>query len=157
MVELKVYVDGSYMKEQCKGGYVVLKGDDPILARKVLVKIQKYTSGRNVTGELFAAFTAIADISATVGENMPIKVVIYHDYKGIADFVTGAQVPSKDMPIYYTKMVNSILAVYKKLDLHFVKVKGHSNNKWNDIADTIAKGYTPSGFESIMADTAVYE
>lgn len=27
----------------------------------------------------------------------------------------------------------------KLIEVEFVKVKGHSNNKWNDIADTLAK------------------
>lgn len=64
------------------------------------------------------------------------ELTIYHDYEGIAKWPLGLWKTNKDGTIAYKKYYEDIK---KELDVHFVKVKGHSGDKYNDLADKLAK------------------
>lgn len=63
---------------------------------------------------------------------------IVHDYQGISSFVTGAWTPKTVEAKKYTTTMKGLIKEYD-LKIHFVKVKGHSDNEFNDLADKLAK------------------
>ena len=89
-------------------------------------------SMRNVAGEITASEETIRwAISRGIR-----TVVIYHDYEGIAKWCTGEWKTNKEGTIRYKAFYES---VKDRLNIQFVKVKGHSGNAGNDRADKIAK------------------
>ena len=95
--------------------------DDPELA-----------SMRNVSGEIFGSMAAM-DFAIEHG----IKhIAIYHDYAGIEKWCTGDWRANKPGTIAYKKYYEQ---AKKKVDITFCKVKGHSGDKYNDLADMLAK------------------
>ena len=89
-------------------------------------------SMRNVAGEITASEETIRWAIARGIRT----VVIYHDYEGIAKWCTGEWKTNKEGTIRYKAFYES---VKDRLNIQFVKVKGHSGNAGNDRADKIAK------------------
>ena len=86
----------------------------------------------NVAGEIKGSEAAM---QYAVDHNIP-EITIYHDYEGIAKWCTGAWKATKPGTIAYQAFYREAV---KKVKVHFVKVKGHSNDKYNDMADQLAK------------------
>ena len=86
----------------------------------------------NVAGEIKGAEAAMRYAVA----NQIEKIVIYHDYEGIAKWCNGAWKANKDGTKAYKEYYDSLEG---KLGIQFVKVKGHSGDKYNDMADRLAK------------------
>ena len=87
---------------------------------------------RNVAGEIKGSEVAIK-----YAISKGIKAIkIYHDYEGIAKWCTGEWKANKEGTIAYKKFYDSIK---EKIHVEFVKVKGHSGDKYNDVADMLAK------------------
>ena len=61
---------------------------------------------------------------------------LYYDYEGIEKWCTGEWKTNKRGTIDYKEYYNSVKDV---LDVRFIKVKGHSGDKYNDMADSLAK------------------
>lgn len=129
---VNAYVDGSYNSSTCQysGAAVILLGDNDIIE---LSKACKDDSSklRNVAGELLGAELAIEYCK----KHGISKLAIHHDYEGIgawADDVWKAKLPE-------TKAYrNYVFDSREILDIKFIKVKGHSGNKYNDRADYLA-------------------
>lgn len=86
---------------------------------------------RNISGEITAAMHAAQWIDYNVG-----KGIIYHDYTGVADWVTGKWQTSKK----YTKMYVDFMKPFYTLGIiDFKWVKGHTNVVGNEIADKLAR------------------
>jgi len=64
------------------------------------------------------------------------EIIIYHDYEGIAKWCLGEWKTNKEGTKAYKEYYNSLK---DKVNIRFVKVKGHSNDKYNDMADMLAK------------------
>ena len=128
---VKAYVDGSFYNGEYSYGVVILrdgketffsgKGNNPGLAGM-----------RNVAGEIKGAEAAMHyAVEEGIGE-----IVIYHDYEGIAKWCLGEWKTNKEGTKAYKEYYNSLK---DKVNIRFVKVKGHSNDKYNDMADMLAK------------------
>ena len=66
-----------------------------------------------------------------------IKTIdIFHDYEGIAAWCTGAWQAKQEGTKDYKKYYNSIK---DKVSVRFVKVKAHSGDTYNELADNLAK------------------
>lgn len=127
------YVDGSYnvsTKEFSCGAVLFLNGEelhfsnrynDPYLAEM-----------RNVAGEIKGSETIM---TYCIEHNIP-QVTIYHDYEGVAKWATGEWKANKEGTKAYRSFCEN---ASKKLKFRFVKVKGHSGDKYNDLADSLAK------------------
>ena len=70
-----------------------------------------------------------------IDQNIP-KLKIYHDYEGISRWCLGEWQAAKKGTISYVSFYNKIK---NKLKVKFVKVKGHSGDKYNELADKLAK------------------
>ncbi|MBM7836334.1 RNase H family protein [Clostridium sardiniense] len=69
------------------------------------------------------------------------KITIYYDYQGIEPWVkkVGNKREWKAKNDYTKGYVKKFDELSEKIKIEFVKVKGHSKDKWNDEADRLAK------------------
>ncbi len=127
------YVDGSYNIETqqfsfgvvmfCNGAEHTFSQSfsDPLLA-----------SMRNVAGEIKGAEKAMGYCV----ENNIKSLEIYYDYEGIEKWCTGEWKTNKEGTIAYKRFYDE---ASKSVNIFFNKVKGHSGDKYNDMADRLAK------------------
>lgn len=127
------YVDGSYnnvTKEFSYGVVMFHNGSEKHFSQKVDNK--ELAEMRNVAGEIKGAEAAMQYAL----DNKVKKLVIYHDYEGIASWCLGYWKTNKQGTIAYKEFYDKIS---KEVKISFVKVKGHSNDVYNDLADNLAK------------------
>ncbi|MDY0278831.1 MAG: viroplasmin family protein [Acholeplasma sp.] len=129
------FTDGSYSEEEkaYTYGLVVInnenlkydtsyaKRDNPI-----------YLESRNVSGEVFAVIEAIQYAIAHKYD----KLLICHDYEGVSKWI------SKEWNTK-TEISKVLVKIYDKycdiIDIEFRKIKAHSGNKFNELADKLAE------------------
>lgn len=127
------YTDGSYdVKEKTYGYGAVLiypsgeeeeiegRGDNPELAQL-----------RNVSAELMAATKAI---SLAISKGYKV-IHVHHDYMGVAEWAKGTWQCKVPVTKSYKQFVDE---AKKKIDIQFVKVKAHSGDYYNSVADRLA-------------------
>lgn len=122
------YVDGSYKSNIAGYGIVFLyENENPqFLSGKCAASMN------NVSGEICAARLATEKALEYGCQSLEI----YHDYRGIADWVTGKWKAKKEE----TKDYRDTMQAYQEMiQIDFCKVKGHSGVKWNEKADELAK------------------
>lgn len=127
------YVDGSYNISTCEYGYgvVFFYNGEEIHLKKGFPK-DDLAAMRNVAGEIKGSEAAI---SYAVSKHIS-SIKLYHDYEGISKWCTGEWKANKEGTIAYRDFYNN---AKKHLKIEFVKVKGHSGDTYNDIADRLAK------------------
>lgn len=127
------YVDGSCKDDDKIGwGFVYIKNNQVITTMCGGVKpVEGYTT-RNITGELESAKMAVRHALA----NNLKEIYIINDYQGISSYITGAWKADKQESKDYLAWMKKATADIK---VNFVKIKGHSNNKYNDMVDGLAK------------------
>lgn len=131
--EAVAYVDGSYnvLTEEYACGVVLFSNGEEIhISEKG--EDDSVRSMRNVAGEILGAKRAMEYCVA----NGIKSLSIYHDYQGIASWCLGEWKTNKDGTIAYKQYYDSIK---NQLEVRFVKVKGHSGDQYNDLADELAK------------------
>lgn len=127
------YVDGSYNAatgEYSCGVVFLYEGEEIQIAQKG--ESEELASMRNVAGEILGAELAMRK---AVEMGIP-SLNIYHDYQGIASWCLGEWKTNKEGTRAYKEYFDS---VSQDLKVRFVKVKGHSGDKYNDLADELAK------------------
>lgn len=127
------YVDGSYnvATGEYSCGVVFLSGTEELhFAEKGVDR--ELASMRNVAGEILGA-----ELAMKKALEFGIRsLCIYHDYQGIASWCLGEWKTNKEGTRAYKEYFDSIC---DKMQIRFVKVKGHSGDKYNDLADELAK------------------
>ncbi len=129
----EIYVDGSFRSdtgEYSYGQVVLYQGEE--YCCKAKFSDPELASMRNVAGEIRGAEEAMR---LALKEGWP-AIFIYHDYAGIAHWCTGEWKANKPGTIAYRDFYQSIR---DRLEVTYVKVKGHSHNRCNDLADKLAK------------------
>ncbi len=127
------YVDGSYNIATKEFSYgVVMFHDGKELHFSQKVDDRELAEMRNVAGEIKGSECAMR----YAVENGCEILVIYHDYEGISKWCTGAWKANKPGTIAYKKYYEEVSS---KLKVEFIKVKGHSGDRFNDVADELAK------------------
>lgn len=127
------YVDGSYNIETTHYGCGVVMFHNG----KEITFSQGFSDPdmalmRNVAGELEGAKLAMQYCA----DNNIEEIDLYYDYEGIEKWCTGEWKTNKEGTIAYKKFYDEIK---KTVKVNFVKVKGHSGDKYNDRADRLAK------------------
>lgn len=132
--EITAYVDGSYniATNEFSYGVVILKENEVITKFNGSMDNEELASMRNVAGEIKGAEAAMRYAL----EKGYKSIVIYHDYEGIARWCLGEWKANKEGTKAYKAYFDSIK---DSINIRFVKVKGHSNDKYNDMADMLAK------------------
>lgn len=132
--EIIAYVDGSYNKETKDFGYglVLINHEGIEETSNGFMNHSQYSEHRNVAGEIFASMKAIERAI----ELKKKKIYIHYDYMGIKSWAVGEWKANKEL----TKKYQSFISEKNMLiDIKFIKVLAHSNNKYNDMADRLAK------------------
>lgn len=93
---------------------------------------KKYIDLRNIAGEIIAVLNAID----WAWKNGYEKISVFYDYEGIGKWASGEWKPKKTLTSYYKKYIDEKREI---IDIEYIKVSGHSNNKYNDRADQLAK------------------
>ncbi len=128
-----IYTDGSSRGNPGPGGYgiVLISGSH----RKELSKGYKLTTNNRM--ELLAV---IVGLEALKSENC--SVTIYTDSKYVADAVEKKWVFQWEQKNFKRKknidFWKRFLIIYRKHQIKFIWIKGHDNNKENEICDKLA-------------------
>ena len=131
--EAIAYVDGCFNEdtnEYSCGVVIFYDGGEEHLSQKF--NDPDLATMRNVAGEIEGAKRAI---KFCIDNKIP-SIDIFYDYEGIEKWCTGAWKANKPGTIEYKKYYNSVKDILK---ITFVKVKGHSGDTYNDLADSLAK------------------
>lgn len=131
---MHAYVDGSFRQGYDVYGYgvVIVAGGAVIKTLSGIGTRAEYVSMRNVAGEILGAVQAMKYAISAGADHL----VLYFDYQGIESWANGTWKRNNDLTRGYHEFVTS---VRKKLQITFCKVKGHSGDEYNDLADELAK------------------
>lgn len=130
---IKAYVDGSYNIETCEfsfGAVMFLGGEPTTFSQKF--SDPDLAEMRNVAGEIKGA----EFVMRYCKEHGIPAIEIYYDYEGIAAWAEGRWKTNKHGTIAYKEAYDELS---KSVKVTFCKVKGHSGDKYNDMADRLAK------------------
>ena len=131
--EAVCYVDGSYSIEtkMFSFGAVLFYNNEQHEFSKAFSD-PDLAEMRNVAGEIKGSEFAMQFCI----DNGIKSIDIYYDYLGIEKWCTGEWKTTKQGTEDYK---NFYLKIKDKLSVNFIKVKGHSGDKYNDLADSLAK------------------
>lgn len=129
---LVAYVDGSFNKQaNVYGSGIVLIAKDSVKKFSVVGQDEVMLQMWNVAGEVEAAMFAIQ----YAAQHNFDKIILYYDYIGISGWASGWQANKLGSQRY-----KDFIQKYRnKIAIEFRKVKAHSGNVYNDIADELAK------------------
>lgn len=132
--KLLAYVDGSFsniIKKYAAAAVYVI--DDEVIATEALAYDDKeLVQIRNVAGEIKASMMAI-NYAIDKGYD---EVHIFFDYEGIRSWAMGYWKTNIDATKDYKKFFD---AKKDKVEIHFHKVEAHTGDKYNELADSLAK------------------
>jgi len=129
------FCDGSFDKNKNRYSFGVLIVDSAMQEHEVCgsAKNSKYTSSNNIIGEILGVINAL-DWAVSNGCE---KIKVYHDYEGLSKWISGEWEAKSEAAKMFVAIYNKKYA--DLLQVEFEKVKGHSNNRYNDKADELAK------------------
>lgn len=127
-----IYVDGSYNKSTGYYGWGYVVVEDGIITDSYSGSDKVANEIWSVAGELTATMNAIGHAY----ERNNLNITIVYDYIGIEKWANSEWKAKNKWTIQY----KSFVAKYRKLGMtiNFRKVKGHSGNEFNDMADRLA-------------------
>ena len=135
---IRAYVDGSYDSGSGRFscGVVIVETDADGKSETTELNSafddEEAAQQRNVAGEIMGSRIAI-DWCRVNG----VKAVeIYHDYEGIGAWADRKWKANNPLTQGYRDFVEE---ARKSIDITFVKVKAHTGNKYNELADKLAK------------------
>lgn len=127
------YVDGSFSEASGKFSYgVVFFTENETFKFSKAFSDKDLVEMRNVAGEIAGAAYAMK-YAMDLGLK---KLTICHDYEGIAKWCLGEWKTNKDGTKKYKAYYDDIS---KNLSVEFIKVKAHSKDVYNDMADSLAR------------------
>ena len=139
MRDIKLYTDGSFNRDHkniCGHASVILINDKVFVLYGGITS-QDYTSMWNVGGEIYAVLNSLRFIVEKLNiQNAVIN--LYYDYEGIEKWISKKWKSKKMITKKYYNEVKNMCEKFN-IKLAFNKIKSHSGNKYNDIADIYAK------------------
>ena len=135
---VRAYVDGSYDSSSGRFscGVVIVEtdgyGNSESTELNAAFDDAEAAQQRNVAGEIMGSKLAIDHCMA----NGIRSVEIYHDYEGIGAWADRRWKANNPLTQGYRDYVAE---ARKNMDIKFVKVKAHAGNKYNELADKLAK------------------
>ncbi|GCF92118.1 hypothetical protein NRIC_00090 [Enterococcus florum] len=146
---LIAYVDGSFdKKRQAYGsGIVLLKGNTILEELSIPGKHKEFTESYQIAGEVFGVLEAVS----WAIKHQYSDIEIHYDYEGIEKWALGYWRANKPVSQYY---VEAFKPLSKKIDVSFTKVKAHSGDTYNDLADELAKKATQIEAEPVRKEAS---
>ena len=131
---LTAYVDGSFSleKKNYSYGMVCIENGEVVFTDNGIGTDKNAISLRNVSGEVNGAMKAVEYAI----ENNFNQITIVFDYQGIESWALGTWKRNNDITKNYNEFMQEKM---KEIKINFKKVKGHSGDKFNDMADKLAK------------------
>lgn len=128
------FTDGSYDEKKKKygSGVYIIDPDTNRVELSSWGNNTKYIGLRNIAGEIIAVLNAV-DWAWKNGYEM---MSVFYDYEGIGKWASGEWKTKDVLTSYYKRYIDEKNGI---ISIEFVKVSGHSNNKYNDRADQLAK------------------
>jgi ribonuclease HI len=129
------YVDGSFDSESKRYGIGVVMLDDK---HELLESFggsgddELWASSQNITAELWATMKAIQWALA----HDYLLIEIRHDLEGTEKWANKKWAANKITTQAFQMFIDKARA---SIDVSFRKVKGHSGDYWNEVADNLAK------------------
>ncbi len=132
---LVAYCDGSYDDSVKKFSYgvVIINKDGSTTELSGCSDDERYLDSRNIGGEILGALHAIR-YAIDKGYS---KVVLFHDLEGLCRWATKEWKANTLVTKKYQDVINKHFR--PQIRIAFEKVAGHTNNKYNDMADELAK------------------
>lgn len=131
---LCIYVDGSFMidKGNYSFGLVAVENGEVIYKDNGKGFDKEAISLRNVSGEVLGAQKAV-EFALNKGYK---EVTIAYDYQGVESWAIGTWKRNNRITQNYNKFMQEKMTY---INIKFKKIKGHSGDKYNDMADMLAK------------------
>jgi Predicted double-stranded RNA/RNA-DNA hybrid binding protein len=132
---LHAYVDGSYNSSDGKYSYGVVCVKNNIV-KYIESNAEKDTSEKNIrqiAGELKGAVKAVEYAL----KQKEAKVVVFHDYEGIAHHATGAWDRKEESSMAYYHRMQELMS--SGIEVIFVKVDSHTGDLFNEMVDEKCK------------------
>lgn len=131
---LIAYVDGSFNIKTKEYGYgcILLEGQHILKQLYGKNSLADYVMMRNVAGEILGSEVAIR-YAIEHGYKM---VCIYYDYVGIEKWANHTWKANKIGTQAYQQFIDRSR---QDIEIQFIKVLAHSGDKYNDMADQLAK------------------
>lgn len=132
LYEVSAFVDGSYDSESGIFAWGVVFIDKDNQEEFSGWANNDYSKYRNVAGEIYGCVKAV---SLALERNYK-EIAIYHDYSGLRHWALGEW--KRNNPLtekYYDYMQKALVDI----NIIFIKVKSHSGNELNELADKLAK------------------
>jgi ribonuclease HI len=132
---LHIYVDGSYNLSTKKYSYglVAVRNNIVEYIDSGASTDTSQSNIRQIAGELEAATRGI-EYALSKKDS---KVVIFHDYEGIAHHATGFWERREESSIRYYNKMNNLMS--QGIEVIFVKVDSHTGELFNELADEKCK------------------
>lgn len=130
---LVAYVDGSYEHSRLMYAYgCVLVFPDEVITLNGSGADEDYVAMRNVAGEILGSEQAVKWAVA----HGYASITIYYDYEGIEKWANGIWKTNK----LGTQRYQAFIAEQRKqIQISFQKVAAHTGNRYNEMADRLAK------------------
>lgn len=134
------YVDGSYDDglKKYSFGCIILTPSGEIVKESGNGENPASLAIRNVAGEMLGAMYAVK--WAII--NGYSKIELRYDYEGIENWVQGVWKAKNELAKKYAEAMNEWK---KSIHISFLKIAAHTNNKYNDMADELAKSALVNG------------
>ena len=129
------YIDGSYNKNiKLFSCGVLIIYNNKMIELKASSTDSNIAEMRNVAGELMGVEVLIKWVEKNIVED--VKLIIHYDYEGIERWANKEWKANKIGTKAYKIMIDNFRS--KNNSIEFVKVKAHSGDKNNEIADRLA-------------------
>ena len=131
--ECKIYVDGSYNSKTniFSYGMVIIRNGKEITSNRSFFE-PEMAQMRNVAGEIMGATAAMEYCL----ENNISECSLFYDYEGIEKWPLREWKANRIGTKNYVDFYDS---VKDEVKIKFIHVKGHSGDKYNEMADRLAK------------------
>lgn len=129
-----IYVDGSFSvdKGNFSYGLVVVSNGNIIYKDKGKGYDKDAIALRNVSGEILGAKKAV---EFAISNNYK-EIIIAYDYQGIESWALGTWKRNNKITSEYNEYMQGKM---KDINIKFKKIRGHSGDLYNDLADKLAK------------------